>query len=278
MSRYRPGIGWCPVLAPEPAWLPRPGRPGRPDQVAGHHHLVESTSGLLRASSRTRIAGEQAVFDLVPLCLGPWWVGGTRPFFISGGPWVASSAQFLQLQLPGQAGALLPSCSWQFARVPGRYAAAELAVARVERPEPPCPRHQRRMLSTAKAAVSWSVPTLTQASFWATIVHPIRTDPAQIRDIQEVMHQPLAPGAPLGRNSPPPTVLRVRASGTSSFFFVSTGDSPAVSSGRVAVAPPGPSAQTWALAGPGVPSPPGSCDWLASYSPCRGAVRRPCDG
>jgi hypothetical protein len=27
--------------------------------------------------------------------------------------------------------------------------------------------HQRRMLSTAKAAVSWSVPTLTQASFWA---------------------------------------------------------------------------------------------------------------
>ena len=26
----------------------------------------------------------------------------------------------------------------------------------------------------------------------------------------------------------------------------------------------------------GVPSPPGSCDWPASYSPCRGAVRRPC--
>ena len=160
---------------------PRPGR-GRPDQV--HHHLVADQR--LSAPVLTD-RGEQAVFDLVPLA-GPWWEVAHVDFK------ARLIRQFLQLQLP-QAEPI-PIAA---ARV-GRY--QQPSGARVERlPHAAPPTPDALDGKSSRIVVR---PHTDPGLVLGDIVHPIRTDPAQIRN-QEVMHQHLLRRS-LGTQLPP-TVL-----------------------------------------------------------------------
>ena len=120
------------------------------------------------------------------------------------------------------------------------------------------PRHQRRMLIDGKSSRIVVRPHTDPGLVLGDIVHPIRTDPAQIRNPKSCTST--CSGAPLGRNSRPPFLKGP----TSSFFFVST---EITGSPRESCSCTARSKCSVGVDGPGVPSPPGSsCDWLASIA------------